>query len=197
MTSSSSSSFKTTQAGVLKGMGTAAAIIVALYGVVIHHASSTYDDGPSTNDDDNHGNRVMAFLILAVKSLILPALCLGVNIGIIAKHRFFTPDDINGGGLTKGTPTINILQATLQNTLEQACLATLVYLCSSVHLPYKWGRLLPQTASMLFFVGRILFWKGYSSGAPSRAMGFALTFYSTMFLLLINMFHLIRTEIYN
>jgi len=39
--------------------------------------------------------------------------------------------------------------------------------------------------SVLFFMGRIFFFKGYSHGAPARAFGFALTFYSTVVLCLV------------
>ena len=49
--------------------------------------------------------------------------CLAINIGLLARHRFFTPDDIDGGGLTPGTATAHILQSMLQNTLEQSVLA--------------------------------------------------------------------------
>ena len=179
--------FTTTQAGVLRGMLTAVLIVIATYTAIIR----TTDNKTSPSPEDNHSPPPQ--LALAIKSLILPALCLGLNIGIIARHRFFTPEDIDGGGLatTKGGTPIRILQATLQNTLEQTCLAALVYLCSGVTLPHEWRNIIPA-ASCLFFIERILFWRGYSYGAPSPALGFALTFYLTMALLLLNVFCLVR-----
>jgi uncharacterized membrane protein YecN with MAPEG domain len=38
-------------------------------------------------------------------------------------------------------------------------------------------------AALLFVVGRISFFAGYAHGAPSRAFGFALTFYPTALML--------------
>jgi lambda repressor-like predicted transcriptional regulator len=97
------------------------------------------------------------------------------NIGISAKHRFFHPEDIDGSGLSRSSKQVNLLQATLQNTLEQAALAIPVYMATSDDL-----QPLPLLSSAMFVIGRIFFWKGYSQGVPSRAFGFALTFYSTV-----------------
>jgi uncharacterized membrane protein YecN with MAPEG domain len=36
----------------------------------------------------------------------------------------------------------------------------------------------------MFFVGRLLFIRGYADGAPARALGFALTFYPTQLMLI-------------
>ena len=47
----------------------------------------------------------------------------------------------------------------------------------------KMHRLAP-TAGLLFVIGRIAFFAGYARGAPARALGFALTFYPTVLLLL-------------
>jgi len=41
-----------------------------------------------------------------------------------------------------------------------------------------------RRAAILFVFGRILFWRGYARGAPARALGFALTFYPTLAMLL-------------
>jgi len=71
------------------------------------------------------------------------------------------------------------LQAMLQNTLEQAVVATGVYVTWSTCMPLEWQSAIP-TASILFLMGRLLFYYGYASGAPSRALGFALTYYPSM-----------------
>lgn len=153
------------QHGVAKGMALAAGTVVVSFGVTGLYATKPTHTSPGWRH----------------KPLLGPALCLAGNIGIIAKHRFFTPQDIDGSGMTEGTTQIKILQATLQNTLEQAALAVPVYLATSEDL-----QPLPLVSSACFVLGRIFFWRGYSKGAPSRAYGFALTFYSTVTLLVLN-----------
>ena len=108
--------------------------------------------------------------------------CLVINIAMVAHHRFFTPEDIDGGGLTAGTARVRLLQSMLQNTLEQAVLAVGVHLIWAGVMPISWQAAVP-TAAILFAVGRLLFWHGYASGAPSRALGFGLTFYPSVALL--------------
>ncbi len=118
--------------------------------------------------------------LLAV-SLMAPAVSLFICIARLAKHRFFTPEDINGSALTEGTARARLLQALLQNTLEQVALALSVYSACSFTLPGHLLGLIPAAAAM-FVVGRVLFYIGYSGGAPSRAFGFAFTFYPTILL---------------
>lgn len=43
------------------------------------------------------------------KALVLPTLVLIVAIGRLARHRFITPDDIDGGGLSAGTDHARVL----------------------------------------------------------------------------------------
>jgi hypothetical protein len=113
---------------------------------------------------------------------LLPLLALMVSIMRVGNHRFSTPEDIDGSGLTVGTQKIQILRAILQNTLEQAVLAIGVYLIGSVVLPHGWLRVIPA-AALLFPIGRVLFAAGYAAGAGGRAMGFGLTAYPTFALL--------------
>lgn len=114
---------------------------------------------------------------------LLPALSLVVCIGRLAQHRFHTPQDIDGSGLTSGTESARLLQALLQNTLEQVVLAMPVYAA--------WGAFAPNghvqvvlMAALLFLAGRIRFFQGYHRGAAGRALGFALTFYPSVAMLL-------------
>ncbi|MFZ6749026.1 MAPEG family protein [Undibacterium sp. Ren11W] len=118
--------------------------------------------------------------LLAV-SLMAPAATLFICIARLAQHRFFTPEDINGSGLTEGSSRAWLLQALLQNTLEQLALALPVYFACAIILPSHFLALIPAAAAM-FFVGRLLFYIGYAGGAASRAFGFAFTFYPTVFL---------------
>ena len=122
-------------------------------------------------------------LKLAALAGLAPAAILLVCIARLAKHRFATPDDIHGSALTEGTERAKLLQALLQNTLEQTVLAIPVYFAAS--LVFR-DRFLPlvAAAATLFVIGRIQFFRGYSSGAPSRAAGFGLTFYPSVALLI-------------
>lgn len=121
---------------------------------------------------------------------ILLASWLAANIAMLARHRFFTPEDIDGGGLSDGSPTAKILQAVLQNTLEQVVLAFAVHLIWAATMPWRWQAAIPA-AAMLFFLGRALFWRGYALGAPGRALGFGLTFYPTVVMLVVAIGHLV------
>ena len=123
-------------------------------------------------------------IAFALQADILVAIWLAICVGRLARHRFFTPEDIDGGGLTAGTERAHVLQAGLQNTLEQAALAVLVHLIWVVYMPVSWAPAVPA-AAILFFLGRILFIRGYTGGAPSRALGFALTFYPSVLMLVL------------
>jgi hypothetical protein len=68
-----------------------------------------------------------ARLAWALQWSLLPILTLMVAIGRVANHRFYTPEDIDGAGLTTGTPQARLHRAILQNTLDQAVLAVAAY----------------------------------------------------------------------
>lgn len=120
---------------------------------------------------------------MALESCLLPVLFLTASIARLAKHRFFTPEDIDGGaGLSEDTTQAKLLQTLLQNTLEQTVLAVPIYLAWACVAPSTWLSVVP-IAAILFAVGRLLFFMGFSKGAPSRALGFALTFYPTLVML--------------
>jgi len=51
-------------------------------------------------------------------------------------------------------------------------------------MPVSWIAAIPA-AVVLFVLGRVLFLRGYRGGAPSRAIGFALTFYPTVLMLVL------------
>jgi len=166
-----------TQTGVFKGMVAGLAITFASLGFAIFGLES-----PVSVAD--------ASLAHAIKWDTFVVACLAINIALLARHRFFTPDDIDGGGLSKGTPTAQILQSTLQNTLEQTVLALAVHAVWSSVMPPTWQLAIPA-ASILFIVGRILFWRGYARGAPARALGFGLTFYPSLVMLLAIVFRIV------
>ena len=160
------------QRGVLKGIIVGATItFVVILGVILV--------GPMMLSPEATVGERIAFA-LRVDAFV--ALWLGISIGLLARHRFFTPEDIDGGGLAQGTETANILQATLQNTLEQTVLAVLVHLAWAVLMPVTWMSAIPA-AVVLFLCGRVMFVRSYRSGAPSRAVGFALTYYPSVLML--------------
>jgi len=100
-------------------------------------------------------------------------------VALLASHRFFSPQDIDGAGLTEATARARLLQALVQNTLEQTVLGALAW--------GAWLALAPAASvglaavcAALFFVGRLAFFAGYGRGAAARALGFGLTFYPTV-----------------
>lgn len=154
------------QKGVIRGVVAAAVLtVVGLCGVsLLIPLSALPVDEPG------------ARLAWAVQWSLLPVLTLMVAIMRVANHRFSTPEDIDGSGLTNATPQIQVLRAVLQNTLEQTVLAMAAYLIWAAVMPRYWLRVIPM-ASLLFAAGRVLFATGYSRGAGGRAMGFGLTMY--------------------
>ncbi|MEO9773449.1 MAPEG family protein [Roseibium sp.] len=165
------------QSPVLKGM--IAAMVVSVLALSAGAAFMPADWLPA----DTAAGR----LAYAARSVLAICAWLLLSIGILARHRFFTPEDIDGSGLTAGTADAKRLQAVLQNTLEQTVLAVLVYGSFAALAPAPLLGALP-VAALLFFCGRALFWRGYASGAGARAFGFALTFYSTVLLFLATVF---------
>jgi hypothetical protein len=160
------------QTGVLRGMLAGLSITIVALALAIRGVLTPLIPGDGAP---------FAFVL---KWDLLVIACLAINIGLLARHRFFTPDDIDGGGLTSGTSTAHIMQSVLQNTLEQSVLALGVHLAWAAIMPQAWLAAVP-VAAMLFAIGRVLFFRGYASGAPHRALGFALTFYPQVVMLIV------------
>lgn len=115
-------------------------------------------------------------------SFLLPAVALFVAIARLAKHRFFNAADIDGSALTAGTDQARLLQALLQNTLEQLALAIPVYIVALFGSHESVQDAVPVCACT-FLAGRVLFFVSYKRGASARAFGFAITFYPTVLLM--------------
>ena len=83
------------QRGVLKGMtiGAATSLVVIITAILF---------GPALLSPDAPAGERLA---IALQADVFLALWLGVSIGLLARHRFFTPEDIDGGGLTRGSET--------------------------------------------------------------------------------------------
>jgi len=116
-------------------------------------------------------------IALAARWLLVPAACLFVGIGFIANRRFLSEDAIDGGA-SPGHAGM-IASRYVQNTLEQAVLASLIWLALAAIEPARAAILVPMLAT-LFGVGRIAFWIGYLLAPWGRAFGFGLTFYPTV-----------------
>lgn len=99
----------------------------------------------------------------------------------LARHRFFDEADIDAGGASGSARALS-LQAQLQNTLEQAILAGFSHLAWLMLAPPAWG-MFAVVFAVFFFAGRALFLAGYDAGAPARALGFGLTFYPSVALI--------------
>jgi hypothetical protein len=166
-------SLTTKQRGVLKGMIAGATVsVIVIVGTIVW--------GPHLLAPEASVGERIAF---ALRTDVFIALWLGISIALLARHRFFTPQDIDGGGLTHGTEMANVLQATLQNTLEQTVLAVFVHCMWATAMPVSWISAIPA-ATILFLCGRVLFLRGYRGGAPARAVGFTLTYYPTVLMLI-------------
>ncbi len=176
--------FTEKQNGVLKGMifGAITAVVIVIVGVWFN---------PFSISNNMNGFERLG---IAIKSALLPSLFLAVSVGRLAKHRFFTPEDIDGGGLSNGTDEAKLLQSLLQNTLEQFALALVVYLAWAVTMPTTWMSVVPL-AAIAFAIGRIMFFAGYKNGAPSRSVGFTLTFYPSLVMLACTIGELILQQI--
>jgi len=161
-----------TQLGVLGGMAAAAAVAVAGLAMAVFGPLR----GPVGEVD------LVQRLRLALICDAFVLLPLALSIAALARHRFSSPADIDGSGLSKGTGEAALLQAILQNTLEQTVLAVGAHLTWAAAMPSSAIGAVPVAAAM-FVVGRAAFALGYRHGARSRAFGFALTFYPTLIML--------------
>ena len=158
--------FTPEQKGVAIGMTFGAAVAFVLVGAGIVYNPFAFDGYLTWTEK----------LLVVAQATLVPAFFVMLAIGGLARHRMMTAADIAGAGLTEGTPRAKLLQALLQNTLEQAFLAVIVYFAWALLMPGTWLSVVPL-AAIAFAAGRILFVRGYESGPQSRALGFTLCFY--------------------
>lgn len=163
------------QVSVLKGMALGMAIALGIVVLGSYLNPFGYQEPPAPDS--------ISRLNVVATSCIIPALFLAVAIGRLARHRFFTPEDIDSGSSSGDSEEAQILQSLLQNTLEQTLLASMVYCAWAFVMPATWLSTVP-IAAMAFGLGRILFFAGYQKGAPARALGFTLSFYPSIIMLI-------------
>ena len=113
------------QRGVLRNMLLALAVsVVALVGVVAWRPSFLMASA-----------QLDARLASALRWDAVVLACLVIAIGNLARHRFLTPADIDGSGLTSATDRARVFQAVIQNTLEQTVIAVLAHLLWVATMP--------------------------------------------------------------
>lgn len=156
------------QAGVARGMGLGLGLTIA--GFALPFVWGRFPDLPPTGEGR---------LTLWAAASVTVAFWVMVAVARLARFRFYSPQDIAGGASEGATPHARMLQAMLQNTLEQAFLAVVAYGAWITLSDPRMGAL-PGLFAVFFSVGRILFFRGYARGAASRALGFALTFYPSL-----------------
>ena len=118
-----------------------------------------------------------------IKSLFLVFLLIIFVSEVSYSENYVPKTNINGSGLTNGSEKAKILQALIQNTLEQLCIAFIAYT--------SWAAIMPLTslstivlAAITFAIGRSLFFLTYHKGAGARALGFTLTFYPSVIMII-------------
>jgi uncharacterized membrane protein YecN with MAPEG domain len=158
--------FSSEQRGVAIGMTIGALLAFGLVGGGILYNPFSYDGYLTLSER----------LGVVSRAGLVTAFFVMLAIGRLARHRMLNVADIAGAGLTDGTPRAKLLQALLQNTLEQAFLAVCVYFAWAVIMPGTWLSVVPM-AAIAFAAGRVLFYRGYENGPQSRALGFTLSFY--------------------
>ena len=101
---------------------------------------------------------------------------LALMIGTLATRRYFNAEIIDGDAFLPGSAA-DIDQRVLRNTVEQLVLA----LCLWPFVAMQLGAVTVIALGVSFAIARLLFWIGYRIAAPLRALGFAASFYPTVF----------------
>ena len=107
-------------------------------------------------------------------------------IGRLAGRRFFDDEIIDGEAFRPGSAA-DIDQRVLTNTSEQMLLAVLLWPFVAMQL----GSVTVIALGISLGVARVLFWVGYHLSPPMRAVGFAATFYPTVFATIVSLWRLL------
>jgi hypothetical protein len=118
-------------------------------------------------------------LAFAVQNSVFVLVWVLIGVGMVSTGRRFSAADSGGSAARPPSPKIAIRVAFLQNTLEQAVLASGLYLALATLLTGAWLSLIP-VAVVFFGIGRVLFLRRYHEGAAGRAWGMTLTLMPTM-----------------
>ncbi|MBX9944827.1 MAG: MAPEG family protein [Reyranella sp.] len=115
--------------------------------------------------------------VLRVDVFVLVWILIGVR--MVSRVRFYSAADMGGSAAGPPSAQLAIKAAFLQNTLEQAVMAVGVHLALATLLSGPALSLIVG-AAVLFSIGRVAFYLGYSSGAGGRAFGMVVTVLPTL-----------------
>lgn len=116
-------------------------------------------------------------LVYALRCDFWAGFALLAAVARIAAQRFFS-GEIDGSQPARSA-ALQVNRAVLQNTTEQLLLLLVAHAGLALALDGPALRVVPVLVS-LFLIGRIAFWAGYQRSPPTRAFGFAATFYPTV-----------------
>ena len=120
-----------------------------------------------------------ARIAFALQANVFVLIWVVIAIGMLSHGRRHSAADICGSAYTPPSPKIAVRVAFLQNTREQAVIAASAYLALATLLPASFLTFIPASV-VLFAIGRVAFYIGYSSGAGARAFGMATTMLPTL-----------------
>ena len=96
---------------------------------------------------------------------------LAVIVGAILAGPRVLASNIDGGGLTRGTEAASILQATLQNTLEQTVVFAAAVFGLAAYAEGESGLRAVLAFTVVWIAARWAFWIGYHRSAAMRGLG--------------------------
>ena len=109
-------------------------------------------------------------------AFLIPGLVMAMMIGAIAARRFFGADLIDSTGAAAGSRA-DIDERVLRNTVEQMVLALLIW----PFIGFSLGGVSILALGIGMAAARLLFWIGYHFSPPLRSLGFAASFFPTLF----------------
>ena len=164
--------------------GVAIRMVAALCVTILVTAACMYMSVPASRPLQDR-------LIAVARADLLVLFWLAATIGNVARLRFFSANDIAGSARSTSSADVSSANAVLHNTLEQVALAVPIHVALAVLVASSVPLII--ALSMLFAIGRFLFWIGSAKGARSRAFGFALTFYPSVAGLIVAMVAAVRS----
>jgi hypothetical protein len=118
-------------------------------------------------------------LAFAIQASVFVLFCVVVGIFLVADFRRRSRHDVGGSAAGPPSERLAIRIAFLQNTLEQAVAAVVLYLALATLLAGDLLVVIPVLAAF-FVIGRVLFLRGYAKGAEGRALGMVMTMLPTL-----------------
>lgn len=113
-------------------------------------------------------------LVFAIRANVILLLAVAIAILMVSTGRRVSPEDIGGSAAGPPSQNIAIRVAFLENTLEQAAIASGLYLALATLVTGPWLSLIVIGVTF-FIIGRILFFLGSAQGPSGRSLGMSLT----------------------